>query len=115
MRRPVQFTLSFIIRKYKKNKIAIETLTLRKQMCIAYLQWATRKTKKFGYAFYDLAKRWRKEECRYGGKRTRLEKISRKFLKVKREDLFRESRKPGGAATGKAMVKRRLGFFAPEN
>ena len=114
MRRPIGFTLAHVINSYKRKNINVEDLSLRKQVCIAYLHWANRKSKKFGYAFYDLAKKWRKEERRIGGKRTRLEKIARKFLAVKREDLFRESRKPGGSAQAKELVRQKKGFLAPD-
>lgn len=114
MRRPVTLTLGHIMKKYIKKGMAIEDLSLRKQMCITYLMWAARKTKKLGYEFYELTKRWRKEEGRAGGKRTKIEKIGRRFLKVKKEDEFRESRKPGGSVQGKNLVKQRKGFLAPD-
>jgi hypothetical protein len=114
MMRPLTITFGYIVRKYRKKKIKLEDLSLRKQMCLKYLQWATRKTKKHGYEFWELSKRWRKEECRYGGKRTRLERIARKFIQVKRRDEFVESRKAGGKVSGARQVKNRAGFLAPD-
>jgi hypothetical protein len=114
MRRSVTLTLGHIVRKYLKKGTSIESLSLRKQMCIAYLKWASRKQKKFGYEFYDLAQRFRKEENRIGGKRTKIEKIGRKFLSVKRKDKFKETRKPGGRVQGKNLVRQRKGFLAPD-
>ena len=114
MRRPVTLTLGHIVGKYLKKGEPLESLSLRKQMCIAYLTWVIRKHKKFGYVFYDLAQRFRKEECRIGGKRTKIEKIARKFLSVKRDDKYRESRKPGGSVQAKNLVRERKGFLAPD-
>ena len=113
MKRTVSHTYAFICKKLLKGK-KLEELSLRKQTCLQYLKWGMVKRKAEGIKFYELAKRWRKEEREIGGPRTKLEKIARKLVTLSKKEKGLEGRRKGGRRTGPDRVRDRKGFLAPD-
>ena len=110
MRRPIAETRLHITRKLGY----ISEVSLRKQVCLAYLDWGVRKDKKSLRRFVEIAVEWRKKEGRIGCHRTRLERIARRLIpevrKIKTSERFSENSKQ----IGKRNAELGRGWLSPE-
>lgn len=79
MMRPILVTYNFMSAKFKDREISV-----RKQFCLAYLEFAKggrkSQTDKAKEKAVELAKEWRKIDNKSGGHRTKIEKVIRAFF-----------------------------------
>lgn len=77
MRRSLQVT-------YRKLSEALgepTALSMRKQVCLQFLKWASSTRREDKEAFVEVIKRWRKEDNKIGQHRTLLERKARKLFR----------------------------------
>ena len=89
-------------------------VSFRKQMCLAYLEWKTRRYDSYLWAWVELAVQFRKVECRQGMHRTKLEKLARKHFKGRRQRVGNEASKIGARAFALKQVEEKTGIHDPE-
>jgi hypothetical protein len=102
MRRPIESTFLILQKRYPDRSV----LSVRKQFCMAYLEWKTRGHRKLKRPWVDLAVELRKGENKIGGKRTKLEKLARRH--------FQDRRRHVGCAPSREAA-RDYGFMQLEN
>lgn len=83
-------------------------------MCLAYLEWKTRRYDSYLWAWVELAVQFRKVECRQGMHRTKLEKLARKHFKGRRQRVGNEASKIGARAFALKQVEEKTGIHDPE-
>jgi len=110
MKRPIAETYIRVTRGLSKNP----EISMRKQVCVAYLLWSVRKRKEDLRKFVEITVNWRKTEGKVGYCRTKLEKIARRLFpeikKQKRSARFTENSKE----IGERNLKQGRGWCAPE-
>lgn len=100
---------------YMSGKLEGRALSLRKQMCMAYVKWKAFLYEEDKLNFVELAKRWRKEEARVGTKRTIVEKRARQhFWKVAKHKKLAPSRE-GARDYAQKQFEEGVGIHSPEN
>jgi hypothetical protein len=109
MQRPILLTYYFV-----RDKFNGQELSVRKRFCFAYLQWAAECDKNLKETVVELAKEWRKVEAKVGQKRTKLEKIARRFFydiaKQKRRGASREA----ASEFARKQFENKTGVHSPE-
>lgn len=82
--RPLVETYFYLFRKYPEE--SWDRISLRKQVCLLYVQWMVSPHKKeYKEAMIEKVKEWRKKEPgRMGTKRSVLEKLCRRFFQEAR-------------------------------
>ena len=90
------------------------TLSIRKQMCLAYIEWRVRHLEDLKRIWVDLAVEFRKKEGRVGMKRTRLEKLARQHFTQRR--MFVKNSRSREAATefARKQFEEGTGIHSPE-
>ncbi len=111
MKRPLSHTYLFITRKLSKR----ENLSVRKQMCLAFLHWGTTQRKPELLKFVELAKLWRKTECRIGQPRTIIEVRARKLFLVAKKEKLRQFKSKLGKRIGEKLKRENKGVCSEEH
>jgi hypothetical protein len=110
MRRPIAETRLYVTRRLKN----VSEISMRKQVCLAYLDWGVRKDKKSLRQFVEIAVEWRKKEDKIGYHRTKLERMARRLFSevktIKRSERFTENSKQ----IGKRNAELGRGWLSPE-
>jgi len=88
-------------------------ISLRKQMCMAYLKWKYYRTQDLKVAMCELAKEFRKG--RQGGKRTIIERRIRRHFKGARVHQNTESRRDAARAFNEKLREEKRGVFSEES
>lgn len=110
MRRPIEATFL----RLEKLIPSREDASIRKQFCLAYLEWKTRGFDSYKRVWVNLAVDFRKIECRVGSKRTKLEKLARRHFRQRRR-LIGNSRSREAASTfARKQLEEGTGIHAPE-
>ena len=111
--RPLVDTFHYL--KYKYPKCTWGEMSLRKQVCLLYLQWMMFPEKEHRSELIEKVKEWRiKEPNRIGGKRSVLEKLCRKFYAEHRKEKMMEKQRDICVKTGKEAFKNKTGIHSPE-
>ena len=113
--RPVVETFHYLKRKYPKCHWG--KMSLRKQVCLLYLQWMVfPNEKEHRTLLIDKVKEWRKKEPnRVGGKRSVLEKLARKFYQAERREKAKEKSRKVSSKNAKKTIRNKTNLFTPEN
>jgi hypothetical protein len=83
-------------------------------MCLAYLEWKTRKYDSYLWKWVEVAVQFRKVECRQGMHRTKLEKLARKHFKGRRQRVGNEASRAGARAFALKQMEEKTGIHDPE-
>lgn len=111
--RPVIDTFHYLQDKYPKR--GWKRRSLRKQVCLLYIQWMVYPTNENKHLLIETVKKWRKKEKnRLGGKRSVLEKLSRKFFKECRIENNKEKVRKDQGASARRQIKEGKGRHTPE-
>ena len=89
-------------------------VSFRKRMCLAYLEWKTRRYESYMWEWVELTVQFRKVECRHGMHRTKLEKLARKNFKARRQRVGNEASKIGARAFALKQMEEKTGIHDPE-
>jgi hypothetical protein len=87
-----------------------EQLSIRKRFCLQWFKWGVSCKKDDKYLFVELAKRFRKEECRAGSTRTKLEKIARKYFQQVRKHKALAPTRAAAKEFGEKCAREGIGF-----
>lgn len=111
--RPVVDTFAYLRHKYPEN--TWDQRTLRKQVCLQYVKWMVYPTKENKHLLIEKVKEWRKgEEGRVGGRRSILEKLSRKFFKECKIEKNNEEAKESQGPSARRQLEQGTGRHTPE-
>lgn len=111
MRRPVEESFLKLEKRYPDRSV----LSIRKRMCIAYLEWKVRRYKSYKMAWVYLAVEFRKSEGRVGSlKRTKLEKLARKHFGLMRHQIGCAPSHEAAREFAKGQYERGEGIHSPE-
>ena len=111
--RPVIDTFPYLKHKYPEDTWGQRTL--RKQVCLHYVQWMVYPTVENKHLLIERVKEWRKGEAsRVGGKRSVLEKLSRKFFKECRIEKNKEKAKESQGPSARRQIEQQTGRHTPE-
>jgi len=89
-------------------------VSLRKQMCLAYLEWKTRRYDSYLWQWVEITVQFRKVECRQGMHRTKLEKMARKHFKGRRQRVGNAASREGARAFALKQLEEKTGIHDPE-
>ena len=89
-------------------------VSLRKRMCLAYLEWKTRKYDSYLWEWVELTAQFRKVESRHGMHRTKLEKMARKHFKGRRQRVANAGSREGARAFALKQLEEKTGIHDPE-
>ena len=92
----------------------VETLSLRKRLCLVYLAWILYKKREDQYALVDLAKEFRKLPGRRGSGRTPVEKEARKHFRAVRKHRNLEVSRQAARVCALGQRDRGEGIHSPE-
>jgi hypothetical protein len=109
MKRTVPHTYAIIQKKLKGVD-----LSLRKQVCLAYLRWGKSREKKDMVVFVELALQWRRETRAVGGNRTLLERRARKLIPELRKIKAKKRASEAVGRTGRKTAEEGRGVHSPE-
>ena len=109
MNRPILLTYYFV-----RDKLAGTNPSIRKRFCLAYLRWAAECRPAFKEDVVELAKEWRKVEKRVGDKRTKIEKVARKFFRQITRKKNNAASREAASEFASEQVKNKTGVHAPE-
>ena len=111
MRRTVEESFLKLDKRYPDRS----ALSIRKRMCIAYLEWKVRRYKPFKMVWVYLAVEFRKSEGRVGSlKRTKLEKLARKHFALMRHQLGCAPSHEAAREFAQGQYERGEGIHSPE-
>jgi hypothetical protein len=110
MRRPISETHHYIRRKLKKSP----EISMRKQVCLAYLKWGKSKVDSDLRKFVEMAVDWRKKEGKVGYHRTKLERISRKLFPEIKKQKFKEKCVENSKKIGQKNLELGRGWCDPK-
>ena len=111
MRRTVEESFLKLDKRYPDRSM----LSIRKRMCIAYLEWKVRRYKPFKMVWVYLAVEFRKSEGRVGSlKRTKLEKLARKHFALMRHQLGCAPSHEAAREFAQGQYERGEGIHSPE-
>jgi hypothetical protein len=110
MRRPLEHTFLILQKRYPDRSV----LSIRKQFCMAYLEWKTRRYKYLKQPWVDLAVVLRKGDNRIGGKRTKLEKLARRHFQDRRRFIGGEPRRNAAREHGLMQRDNTIGIHTDE-
>jgi hypothetical protein len=111
MRRPIEHTFLILQKRFPDRSV----LSIRKQACMAYLEWKTRHIEKYKREWVDLTVEFRKIEGRIGSKRTKLEKLSRGHFRSRRQLKGNEASREAARAFAQKQYEEGTGIHSPEN
>jgi hypothetical protein len=83
-------------------------------MCLAYLEWKTRRYDSYLWQWVEITVQFRKVECRQGMHRTTLEKMARKHFKGRRQRVGNAASREGARAFALKQMKEKTGIHDPE-
>lgn len=89
-------------------------VSFRKRMCLAYLEWKTRRYESYMWEWVEITAQFRKVECRHGMHRTKLEKLARKHFKGRRQRVANEASREGARAFALKQLEEKTGIHDPE-
>lgn len=89
-------------------------VSLRKQMCLAYLEWRTRHTDELKLAWVELTIEFRKVEGRVGMKRTKLEKLARRHFTQRRRKIKNSRSREAATEFARKQFEEGTGIHTPE-
>lgn len=110
MRRPIEHTFLILQKRFPDRSV----LSIRKQACMAYLEWKTRHIDKYKREWVDLTVQFRKVEGRIGSKRTKLEKLARGHFRQRRQLKGNEASREGARAFALKQLAEGTGIHSPE-
>lgn len=110
MIRPLTGTYNLLL----KRLAPVETQSLRKRLCLAYLAWRLYKKRENQYALTDLAKEFRKMPGRRGSSRTLVEKEARKHFRAVQKHRGLEASRQAARECAKGQRDRGEGIHSPE-
>jgi hypothetical protein len=110
MRRNLEHTFLILQDRYPDRSV----LSIRKQFCLAYLEWKTRCHKHLKQPWVDLAVELRKGENKIGGKRTKLERLARRHFQERRKHIGCTPSREAAREFALKQVKEKTGIHSPE-
>jgi len=111
MRRTVEQSFLRLDKRYPDRSV----LSIRKRMCIAYLEWKVRRYKQYKMVWVYLAVEFRKIEGRVGSlKRTKLEKLARKHFGLMRHQIGCVPSHEAAREFAQGQYERGEGIHSPE-
>ena len=100
---------------YVKGKLELqEILSIRKQMCMAYLTWGYTALREEKEKFVELAKEFRIKEMKIGRTRTLLEKKARRLFKKTRKRKNMGRTREAARQWCIESQEKKIGVFSPE-
>lgn len=109
-RRPIEEAFWRLHTRYPDRSV----LSLRKRMCLAYLEFKTRRSRTYRMAWVYLAVDFRKAEGRLGMKRTKLEKLARKNFRFRRKQIKFAPSRQAAREFALGQVERGEGIHTPD-
>ena len=109
MLRPVNLTYRFV-----RDKLSDKELSVRKKLCLAYLEWAAECNKDGKEKVVELAKEWRKVEKRVGKERSKLERIARRFFRDVTKQKNRSASREAAREFAKKQAENKEGVHSEE-
>lgn len=109
--RPLVMTHHLMEERYERLNI----VSLRKKLCLLYVRWGAFADKKAKLEFVELSKVWRKEENKYGMKRTKLERIARRLYQWARKQKSINLHRQQKSEAGKAAKASKRGIHVKDN
>lgn len=111
MRRTLEESFLKLDKRYPDRSV----LSIRKRLCIAYLEWKVRRYKQYQMVWVYLAVEFRKTEGRVGSlKRTKLEKLARKHFGLMRHQLGCVPSHEAAREFAQGQYERGEGIHSPE-
>lgn len=111
MRRPIEQTFLILQSRIPDR----EKASIRKRFCFAYLEWRTRGYENLKREWVNLAVDFRKIECRVGNKRTKLEKLARRYFGERRRLVGNAPSREAAREFAKKQFEEGIGIHSPEN
>ena len=110
MRRPIEHTFLLLQARYPDRSV----LSVRKQFCMAYVEWKTRCYAYLKQPWVDLAVLLRKGENKIGGKRTKLEKLARRHFQDRRRHIGCTPSREAAREFALKQMAEKTGIHSPE-
>ncbi len=110
MRRPIEATFLILQKRYPDRSV----LSTRKQFCMAYLEWKTRGYQSLRQPWVDLAVALRKGENKVGGKRSKLEKLARRYFQDRRRHIGCAPSREAAREHGLMQKEQKIGIHTDE-
>jgi hypothetical protein len=108
MRRPIELTFLLWEKRFPDPSV----LSLRKQFCYYYLRWKARAHKYLKQQWVDAAVAMRKGENKIGGKRTKLEKLARRYFQDRRRHIGCAPSREAAREHGLMQKEQKIGIHA---
>ena len=100
--------------RYRYPRSTWPERSLRKQVCLLYIQWIVFPEKENRRVLIEKVKEWRKSEPgRVGGKRSILEVLARKFFAAERRERGIDKAREACRETGRRAFENKTGIHAP--
>jgi hypothetical protein len=100
--------------RYRYPRSTWPERSLRKQVCLLYIQWLCFPEKENRSELIEKVKAWRKIDGRIGGERSVLEKLVRRFFAKDKKERRSPQQKKSSLKTGKNALKNKTGIHSPE-
>jgi hypothetical protein len=108
--RPVEHTFLLLQARYPDRSV----LSIRKQFCMAFLEWKCRKYKRLKQPWVDLAVELRKIEDKVGKKRSKLERLARRHFQDRRRHIGCEPSRNAAKEHGLMQLENKIGIHDEE-
>ena len=109
MERPIRLTYRFV-----RDKLSGRELSVRKKLCLAYLEWAAECNKDGKEKVVELAKEWRKVDKRVGKERSKVERIARRFFRDITKHKNRSASRKAASEFAKKQMENKEGVHSEE-
>jgi hypothetical protein len=109
-RRPVEATFLILQKRYPDRSV----LSIRKQFCLAYLEYKCRNYQYLKQPWVDLAVELRRGENKIGGKRTKLEKLARRYFQDRRRHIGCTPSREAAREYGLMQKEQKIGIHTDE-
>jgi hypothetical protein len=109
-RRPIEATFLLLQKRYPDRSV----LSIRKQFCLAYLEYKCRNYQYLKQPWVDLAVELRRGENKIGGKRTKLEKLARRYFQDRRRHIGCTPSREAAREYGLMQKEQKIGIHTDE-